>query len=226
MLPLLVKICGITSANDAATAIDAGADWIGLNFVSGPRKIDLARAREILSAISEPHRAVALIAVDQGGSTNVPIEELRDLGVRHIQPYGDVTPGVVASLRGEGLEVIYVQPVGAKEALHEFEGFLTRCDDCQPDYVLFDAASPGQPGGTGRQADWATLAVARRDGRFDRWPPALLAGGLTAENVADAIGQVRPAGVDVSTGTESSPGRKDPAKLQAFITAVRDHETF
>ena len=127
---MLVKICGITSAGDAATAIDAGADWIGLNFVSGPRKIDLARAREILSVVRQPHRAVALVSIDPRGAITGTIEELRDLGVRHIQPYGDVTPGVVAGLRGEGLEVIYVQPVVATGALHEFEGFLTRCGDC------------------------------------------------------------------------------------------------
>ena len=220
---MLVKICGITNIVDAKIALDAGADWIGLNLVGGPRRIDLPAACRILAALPDPACAVVLLSVTTSHLPTETVVKLRDMGVERLQLYGQVSPYVVGEAHHRGLETIFVQPVHDHDPLGELDDFLTRCGDRPPQYVLFDASVPGRQGGTGQQANWDVLADARTEGRFDRWPPVLLAGGLLPGNVNGALGIVSPIGVDVSSGVESIPGRKDRAKVQAFVEAVHSH---
>ncbi len=219
---MLVKICGITNLEDAKFALDAGADRIGLNLVTGPRRLGLSVAVRILSRLDDPSRAVVLVRQDKGRIAETIARELRVLCVRQLQLYGEVTPAAVEHLAAEGFESIIVQPVIGDESLAALDAFLEGCGKERPSYVIVDAAAPGMLGGTGQRADWGAIARARAAGRYDRWPPLIIAGGLTAENVAEAIDVLAPAGVDVSSGVERGPGLKDPAKIEAFIETVRN----
>ncbi len=107
------------------------------------------------------------------------------------------------------------------DSLDELGVLLIACGEHKPDHVLLDAGIPDQLGGTGRRLDWERLAKERSAGRFNDWPAVILAGGLTPANVAEAIRLTNPAGVDVSSGVETNPGRKDHAKVERFIQATR-----
>jgi phosphoribosylanthranilate isomerase len=218
---MLVKICGNTSAEDAEYALQAGADWIGLNLVGGPREIKLAKVKRILARLDEPSRAVVLVALENGRVPHSLAHTLRDLGVRRLQVYGEVTPDTAANARQSGFEIIVVRSIAGEESLADLACLVEACGAEQPEYLLFDAAVPGQLGGTGEQADWQTIAQARGGGLLDGWPPFILAGGLTPSNVTEAINFLAPAGVDVSSGVESEPGRKDHGKITEFLAAVR-----
>jgi phosphoribosylanthranilate isomerase len=220
---MIVKICGITTLEDARFALHAGADWIGLNLVSGPRRIELSTALAILAALPDASRAVALTRLQ--GVDDPTVNILADHAVRRLQPYGQVTPEAIAALQGRGLETILVHTVVDEPSFAGLDGFLAACTDARPNYVLFDAAAEGQHGGTGRRANWEATARARARGRYAHWPPVILAGGLTPDNVAEAIRLVAPVGVDVSSGVEATPGRKDPRKVEEFINTVHGQWT-
>ena len=222
---MIVKICGITTLEDARCALDAGADWIGLNLVSGPRRIELPAALTILNGLSDPSHVVGLVTLQNGVLEDSIAAALWDHGVRRLQLYGQVTPQALDSFQQAGFETILVQPVVDEQSLEALDAFLTVCGDARPDYVLFDAAAHGQPGGTGQRANWDSIAQARTKNRDTHWPPFILAGGLNAANVAEAISRTTPAGVDVSSGVESAPGRKDPRKVEEFINTVRGQLT-
>lgn len=218
---MIVKICGITSVEDAGFALAAGADWIGLNLVAGPRRIDLAHAKRILCGMDDASRAVALVHVDQRDRLRAHSFALRQHGLRRLQLYGDVSADVVANLHTDGFELLYVQSVCDDGSLAALQRFLDGCDEDRPDHVLFDAGADDRLGGTGRRANWDVLRAAREAGRFHGWPPVMLAGGLNADIVAEAIHTLRPEGVDVSSGVESAPGKKDRTRMAAFVDAVR-----
>ena len=218
---MLVKICGITNIDDARFALKAGADWIGLNLVAGPRKIDPAAAEQIVTQLDDPSRAVALVQASNGRVADELLAKFRSMGLRRLQVYGDRIPEAVRFLVNEGFESIVVQSVADEASLASLDGLLAACGDNRPDYVIFDAAAPGQLGGSGRQANWEVVAAARANGRYSDWPPVLLAGGLTPGNVSEAIRKLAPAGVDVSSGVESSLGRKSSTKVKAFVIAAR-----
>jgi phosphoribosylanthranilate isomerase len=218
---MLVKICGITSVEDALQALAAGADWIGLNLVSGPRKIDLDRAIEIVQSLDEPSAAAVLWEVKALPWLRDDLRALRDAGVRRVQFYGQVSPKVLTEAASEGFETIVVWHVASQESLSEWDRFLQSCATTRPDYVLFDSRVEGQFGGTGIKADRNVLAATQPSNIRSDQPWVILAGGLTAENVAEAIARVRPFGVDVSSGVESQPGRKDHHQVEAFVRAVR-----
>lgn len=218
---MIVKICGITNADDARLALEAGADWIGLNLVAGPRRITIEIATEIAASIDAPASAVALVLLDDNRLDATTAGELTAAGIRRLQLYGDVSPESVRTLADRGFESIAVFHVAGSASIDKINDFLENCGAAPPAYVLLDAAVPGQLGGTGRQADWNAIATARAEGRLDRWPPIILAGGLTPENVAEAISRIAPHGIDASSGVESAPGRKDQAKLQSLIAAAK-----
>ena len=231
---MLLKICGITNIDDARYALDAGADWIGLNLVAGPRRIDISAAEAILSKLDDPSRVVVLVHLTRGALPDQLPETLRGQGVRRIQIYGDPVADAVRRLSAEGFESILVHHVGDEASLASLDVILADCRESRPKYVLFDASSAkvggrytdaGRLGGTGRRADWDAIAHARSIGRDGQWPTLLLAGGLTPANVAQAIRKLSPAGVDVSSGVELRPGRKSSKKIAAFVAAVRDCET-
>lgn len=220
---MIVKVCGITNLEDARMVLEAGADWIGLNLVAGPRRIELDTVKRIIAGLDDPSRVVVLLAAELGRVSDVTLGVLRDHGVRRVQLYGEdrELEEAVAQLRGVGLESIAVVHVRGDQWFDCFGAEWVRRGADRPAYVLLDSGGPGRLGGTGTPADWDAIALARLGGRLSGCAPILLAGGLTPGNVAHAIQRVQPDGVDVSSGVERSPGRKDRAKVEAFIEAAR-----
>jgi phosphoribosylanthranilate isomerase len=213
-----VKICGITSVDDARTAARAGADAVGLNFYAkSPRCVDLETARRIVASL--PREVVKV-----GLSVNADVEDVArrfdDLGLDLIQLHGDEPPKYLARLGGR--PVMRAFRLGP-EGLEPLRRYLADCGrlGCTPRLVLIDALVAGRYGGTGQVADWQVLKTYPVNTESRQAPPLVLAGGLTPENVAEAVAMVRPAAVDTASGVESSPGRKDPAAVDAFVRAAR-----
>ena len=206
MTPLpRVKICGVTRPADALLASSLGACAIGMVFWPGsPRTLDRARAREIVLALP-PFIASVGVFVDQ------PIDEVlataEVVGLTAVQLHGDETPASYAALPRRVIKSVAVQDASAEDRVAAVPLSAT---------VLLDAHDPVRRGGTGRTIDWTFAAsVARRR-------PVILSGGLTPENIGAAVREVDPYAVDVSSGIESSPGQKDPAKLRALFAALRE----
>jgi len=199
-----VKVCGITSPEDALLAAAAGASAIGLIFwPNSPRFVDRAMARRIVEAL--PTFIVRVgVFVDQ--SLDMMTRTSEDVGLDVIQLHGNEPPEMVACLPRRVLKAIKVDGELGDAALAPYEGAG----------ILLDSGDAARPGGTGRTFDWRFAQQARA-----RLPFLALAGGLTPENVAQAIKAVGPDAVDVSSGVEASPGKKDKAKIKAFMEAVR-----
>lgn len=219
---MIIKICGITHIDDAKYALNAGADWIGLNLVAGPRKLEFSQAMQIAEQLDDPSRVVVLYFVEQEQLNNDMIISLRDYGVRRLQLYGDVTPTIITQLRDEQIVSIVVQPVKNDSSVSDLNSWHEQCDPNKPEYILFDAASVSQLGGTGKQVNWDILEAAQKRGDFVHYPPWMLAGGINPENVKEAIRRIAPAGIDVCSGVESVPGKKDKSKIDALILAIRN----
>lgn len=222
---MLIKICGITTLDDGRLALSAGADWIGLNLVAGPRRVTLEQALRILAGLSDASRVVPLITTETGRSPEDHIDRFTQCGVRRFQLYGPSVAPLVHTLCQQRIESVFVHHAADEAAFGVLDAWLETCGDRQPTYLLLDAGGSGQTGqlgGTGTTLDWGMVRRAAAGRSADDWPPLLLAGGLTPDNVARAIGIVRPFAVDVSSGVETEPGRKDPEKLRAFIAAARD----
>jgi phosphoribosylanthranilate isomerase len=197
-----IKVCGITRPDDAAMAARAGADFVGVVLTESPRRITAARAREI--AIALPAETL-LVAVFADEPPEVVAERIEGLPVHAVQVRGwdEATPG------------------GSYEVWHVLRDG-TPADPATLPMVplrtyLLDAEDPVRPGGTGKRADWDW---ARRG--VNAGLRLIVAGGLSAENVSGLILEVRPFGVDASSGLESEPGRKDPEKVQAFVERIRE----
>jgi phosphoribosylanthranilate isomerase len=211
---VLVKICGLTTPDDARMVADAGADWVGLNFhPPSPRFVDDARAAEIIEALPPPVRPVGLF-VDRPPVE--VIEHASKLALQAIQLHGDEPPEDVAALARSGFLVVRAFRLKDDAAIVRMASYLDRCAalDALPDAVLVDAHVAGLPGGTGKTIDDDLLQ------RLPRLANLILAGGLTPENVADRVAAVRPWMVDVAGGVEREPGRKDPARVAAFVRRV------
>jgi phosphoribosylanthranilate isomerase len=216
-----IKICGITTVDDALAVAEAGADAIGLNFVAGPRRIDLAHAELILRELPPFVQPVALVKLAEG-TIDASIRSLLEARrVSTVQVYGDVTREAVEDLSWRGFDVIVPTPVRDARFAEHKPAALEGSEHGRAVLVLLDAYDPEKAGGTGQTFRWEWVRAAREEGKLDSWPPILLAGGLTPENVAEAIRMVRPYGVDVSSGVEAEPGRKDMEKVKRFIAAAR-----
>jgi phosphoribosylanthranilate isomerase len=206
-----VKICGLTTLEDALLAIEAGADLLGFNFhPASPRHIFPTDCARLVTALASFRPAVQLVGV----FVNTPSEQIRRIlascNLDLAQLSGDEPAEDLARLGVQAFKAF--RPASPDELEHLLQSYPLRK---QPPACLLDAYRPGQYGGTGQVADWSLAAgLARR-------APLLLAGGLRPENVAQAVTQVHPWGVDVASGVESSPGRKDPERLRAFIQAAR-----
>jgi phosphoribosylanthranilate isomerase len=213
-----IKICGVRTSEAARAAAAAGADAIGLNFFAGsPRAVDAAEAMGIVRAVPE---AVTPVGVFVNHPVRTVVETVRECGLRAVQLHGDEPPGVLAELRQalDGVHLIRAWRLGV-EGIEPLAAWLARTRDhsAVPDAVLIDARVEGRYGGTGQAAPWGLLA-----GMWpEEWPRLILAGGLTPENVCDAIRTTHPWGVDVAGGVESAPGVKDPALVRRFIEAAR-----
>ena len=223
-----VKICGITTVQDAAAAVRAGADAIGLNFVGGPRQINLDRAREILECCAPLVTPVALVRPQAGQLPDPLVELLGEFWVCHLQVYGGLSSGELAMLAAGGFRPMPVLAVRdacfAAQADPWLGGAPGGRASGRPHAIVLDAFDAARQGGTGRAFCWDWVKAACEAGELDNWPPIILAGGLTPDNVAQAIQVARPFGVDVSSGVEldNAPGRKDESKMRAFVRNARD----
>lgn len=198
-----VKICGITSGADALAAVDAGADALGFMFYApSPRNVSFGVAAEII-------RQLPPFIAKVGVFVNPTEEEVRramgECGLDTLQFHGEETPEFC---RRFGLKAMKAFRVRDTESLEQTKPYTSEA-------WLLDSYVAGQLGGTGARFNWdlATEAARRHT--------VLLAGGLTPENAAEAVLKVRPYGLDVSSGVESAPGRKDAAKVRAFIAVAK-----
>ena len=215
----VVKICGIKNFEDARSAAEAGANMLGFNFYpSSPRYIsshDCARiATELRSSLAHARYGRGQPILLVGVFVNTPPVEILHIagvcGLDLIQLSGDEPQGDLVQLEGRAFKVI--RPRDQESAVLEAQRFARRN---APPALLLDGWKPGEYGGTGQLA---SLELARRIALEYH---IFLAGGLNPENVTSAIRQVHPWGVDVASGVESSPGKKDPLKIAAFLQAVR-----
>lgn len=203
-----IKICGIKTVRDALAAKDAGADMLGFNFYpKSPRYIDVGKCRDIMSVMRKYGHIMYV-----GVFVNALVEEVRatmnTCGLNLAQLHGDETPEMLKSLMGR-----------AFKAFRGIPSDLTGYERNEAPALLVDASVKGSYGGTGVTVDWQGAAqLATRH-------PILLAGGLTPENVGEAVRQVKPWGVDVASGVEAIPGVKDLLKMEAFVQAVKSLET-
>ncbi len=208
-----VKICGITNLDDALVATDAGADLLGFIFYAkSPRYIAPARAREIVAAVHARGHATQFVGI----FVNESLEHIRATTklaqLAFAQLHGDESVELVRALSPRVYKAL--RPRDVESAHAQIETYRDAVQGNTPAFLL-DAFDEKQFGGTGIRADWELAANLARE--F----PLLLAGGLTPENVADAIRHVQPWGVDVSSGVERTPGMKDFFKVQQFIRAAK-----
>ncbi len=199
-----VKICGVTTVDDALACVDAGASAIGLNFIAAsPRRVDAARAREIAKNIGGRALVVGVVA-DLDVEAMRRLKDAAELGC--LQLHGHETPATLAALLPHAYKAMRIADAYDVDDAARFPG----------DHILVDAKVAGALGGTGTTFDWTLvreLATTRK---------LTLAGGLTPDNVGEAVRVVRPYCVDVASSVEAgTPGTKDLARVRAFIAAVR-----
>lgn len=205
---VLVKICGITNETDALAAIDAGADALGFNLVrQSKRYIDIDMAADWIGKLPERICKVAVVA-DPNWEDACRIGQLPFIDA--LQLHGKESPEFCRRLADAGIPFAKAVPVTASKSLADLPNYFT-------DTIILDSSAGGTFGGTGKPFPWKFAP------EFVRHHPritVILAGGLNPENVAEAVRVVRPRGVDVTTGVEAAPGRKDPGLLRAFVQAA------
>lgn len=201
---LWVKICGVTSVEDALHAIDAGADAIGVNFVeSSPRRVEVATARAVREAVGDRAEVVAVVA-------DRSLDDLRELrersGIRSLQLHGAEPPDLVAALLPEAYKAVRIGAAADVADAARFPG----------ERLLTDTKLPGVLGGSGQSFDWSLVTDLARARRI------VLAGGLRPDNVAEAVRRVQPFGVDTASGVEGAdPRRKDHDAVTRFVRVAR-----
>jgi len=199
-----IKICGIKTARDALAAMEAGADLIGFNFYpKSPRYIDPGICRDIM-AVMRKYGHITYVGVFVNASVSEVRATMETCALSLAQLHGNETAEMLGSLNGKAFKAFRGVP-------SNLNGYLR--DDAP--VLLIDASVKGAYGGTGVTADWNSAAELAS--RY----PILLAGGLTPENVTEAVQRVQPWGVDVASGVESTPGVKDMGKMKAFVQAVK-----
>ncbi|HEV2954692.1 MAG TPA: phosphoribosylanthranilate isomerase [Xanthobacteraceae bacterium] len=214
-MSLLVKICGLSTAETLDVALEAGADAVGFVFFPpSPRHIGYEAARKLAARVKGRAEKVAL-SVDADDATLAAV--VAALGPDALQLHGKETPARVAAIKRRfGVPVMKAIPVEVRAdlaAVADYAGVADR--------LLFDALAPREatrPGGLGKSFDWRLLE------NLDPGVPFMLSGGLDGGNVAGALRITRAPGVDVSTGVERAPGEKDPDKIRAFVRAARAAE--
>ncbi|MEW6352206.1 MAG: phosphoribosylanthranilate isomerase [Thermodesulfobacteriota bacterium] len=196
-----VKICGITTIEDAMAAVGAGADALGFVFAPSPRRVSPDRARAIV-------RELPPFVITVGVFVNAGLEE-----IRAIRAFCKL--GLVQLHGSESEDFVNQLGSGTIKALRVGSDTVVRPESYAGATLLLDTYSPSAAGGTGTTFDWSLAAEVARS------RPVILAGGLTPENVADAIRTVSPYGVDVSSGVEIEPGRKDHEKISRFVRRAK-----
>lgn len=224
---LRIKICGLTNLDDALAAAEAGADLLGFIFYAkSPRAVDARTVAQIIRELkhssqprltphasrSTPHVSLRTVGVFVNSSLEQVMRTLDECGLDLAQLHGEETPELLAALPGRAFKAL--RPRDVAEAADQAARFAHLGPAGGPD-LLVDAYHPTLRGGAGQTGDWQLAADLAGQHRL------LLAGGLTPDNVAQAIAQVRPWGVDVASGVEAAPGRKDHARLRAFVASVK-----
>jgi phosphoribosylanthranilate isomerase len=202
-----VKICGITNLEDALHAVECGADMLGFNFYRGSKRyIEPAVAAEILNALGDA--AVEKIGVFVNADAAEIAETARQVRLDGVQLHGDESPELADAVKASLPDVLVVKAlrVGSGVAIRSAAAYAV-------DHVLLDGDAGAMFGGAGQVFDWELAKGVEG---------LILAGGLTPHNVAEAILALRPHAVDVASGVESSPGKKDPEKVAAFIKAAKE----
>lgn len=198
-----MKICGVTTGQDVELCVEAGADAVGFNFyASSPRCVDIETARRLVEALAGRALAVGVF-VDASFEQIDQIKQRTGIGC--VQLHGAESPELLARLLPHAYKAIRVRDASSLHEARRFGG----------EHVLLDAYVPGMPGGTGARFDWALAAELAQERKVT------LAGGLEPGNVAAAVARVQPFCVDVASGVESAPGRKDPGKVRDFIRAAK-----
>lgn len=195
-----VKICGITSEEDALASVALGADALGFVFAPSPRQVTVGAVRDIVKRLPP---GVMTVGVFRDQAPDQVIETVLEARLHAAQLHGHETPADARAIRPRVQALIVAFPAGSSA--------VERFDDYQADALMLDAVDPGG----GRVFDWTLAEGVPANRRL------ILAGGLDPGNVADGIAAVRPWGVDVSTGVESQPGVKDPRLVRAFVRAAR-----
>jgi len=203
-----IKICGITNIEDARAAVECGAHALGFVFAPSPRQIAPEAAREIVRALP-PFVAAVAVVMDE------PIDELRAMlrtsSCHHVQLHGEEAPAYLGELGG--WRIIKAFRVGQAADLERLADYR------RADAFLLDSQVAGKAGGTGVTFDWGLARAAAGAGK-----PIILAGGLNPGNVKEALEAARPYAVDVSSGVEAGPGKKDHGLMREFIRAVREFD--
>lgn len=197
---MFVKICGVSTEQDALLAVAMGADAVGFNFAPSPRQVAPGRVREIVPRLPAE---ILTVGIFRDADREQVVRTIDQCGLRAAQLHGHESPEDAAWV-GERVGFLIKAFAAGDRALDDVDPY-------HADVIMIDGPSPG----SGQVFDWS-LAEGAPSNR-----PLLLAGGLTPDNVADAIATVRPWGVDVASGVESAPGRKDASKVRAFVTNAR-----
>ena len=200
-----IKICGIKTVTDALAAMEAGTDLIGFNFYpKSPRCIDVGRCRDIMSVMRK-YGHITYVGVFVNAPAATIRATMETCGLSLAQLHGDETSEMLNELNGKAFKAF-------REIPQSLNGFARHAAPA----LLVDASVKGAYGGTGVTADWDGAA------ELAKKYPLLLAGGLTPENVVEAVGRVKPWGVDVASGVEATPGIKDRSRMKAFVKAVKE----
>ena len=199
-----IKICGITNYEDASAAVALGADALGFIFAKSPRQVDPETVRDIVCSLPPP-----LVSV--GVFVNETVNKINDItafcGLDMIQLHGDEIPDMCKTLMPRTIKAFQLKDESSIEQIRPYQGKVRA--------FLFDTYSKEMRGGTGKAFDWG-LAV-----HLARQRPVILAGGLNPDNITRAVETVKPYAVDVSSGVEREPGRKDHAKIAGFIARAK-----
>lgn len=219
-----VKVCGNTNLDDCLRAADLGADAVGFVFAPGKRTVTAAQIAPIVARLPE---AIDKIGVFTIRSFDSIVTTVQQAGLTGVQLHGPLDLSLAERLREEfsetvkGCSLFQVVPwwvdTSAEEQRDAFATEVKAAANESVDALLIDSRTRQASGGTGRTSDWSAV----RDALTGVQRPVIVAGGLTPENVSEAIGVLAPWGVDVASGVESAPGQKDPAKLAAFVKRAR-----
>jgi phosphoribosylanthranilate isomerase len=202
---VFTKVCGITNPGDARVAADAGADAIGLIFAESPRRVDIEEAQKINIALPD---GVLKVGVFVDVDPEEVLRIAREVGLDLAQLHGDETPETVAAIRGAGLPVMKALRVRNAEALADIQSY-------EADLFMLDAWSARVRGGTGETFDWGLAKSVKGRGNI------VVSGGLTPENVREAVEFFEPYGVDASSSLEERPGKKDGERVRRFVRAAK-----
>jgi phosphoribosylanthranilate isomerase len=203
-MSVIVKICGITNVEDGLAAAESGADALGFIFYEqSPRYMPIEKAAAVIRDLPP---LIVKVGVFVDAKEEVVYRAIRECGLNLLQFHGAESPQYCVQFGLMSMKAFQVRDAES----------LARLGDFKTDAWLLDAYSAGKLGGTGERFNWDLAIEARKLGR-----PIFLAGGLTPENVAEAVRHVEPYAVDVSSGVEASPGKKDHGKVKAFIDAAK-----